>query len=84
MFFLNVSILQFKKRSNGLGCLFENRRSAKKIADHIQKGTYSYSMSAHALERQHQQLIDLKHVLYVLKTGTREENKDFYDVNRQT
>jgi hypothetical protein len=49
--------------------------------EHIQKGTYS--VSAHALERQNQRLIDLKHVLYVLKTGTREESKDLFDVKRQ-
>ena len=59
----------------------KTRDLLKKIADHIQKGTYS--VSAHELERQHQRLIDLKHVLYVLKNGTREESKDLFDVKRQ-
>jgi hypothetical protein len=47
----------------------------------LQKGTYI--VSAHALERQNQRLLDLKDVLYVLKTRSREENKDLFDTKRQ-
>ncbi len=53
----------------------------QKIKGHIQKGTYI--ISAHALERQNQRSLDLNDVLYVLKTGAREENKDLFDTKRQ-
>ncbi len=53
----------------------------RKIRDHVQKGTYI--VSAHALQRQNERLVDLKHVLYVLKNGCREEDKDLFDIKRQ-
>lgn len=53
----------------------------RKIKAHVQKGTYI--VSAHAFQRQNQRSIDLEDVLYVLKTGIREESKDLFDVKRQ-
>ena len=53
----------------------------QKIKEHLRKETYV--VSAHALQRQNQRLISLEDVLYVLKTGTREESKDLFDVKRQ-
>ncbi len=53
----------------------------RKIKDHIQKGTYV--VSAHALQRQNQRLVTLEDVLYVLKTGVREDSKDLFDVKNQ-
>ena len=53
----------------------------RKIREHVQKGTYV--ITSHALERQNQRQIDLKHVLYVLKNGMREEEKDLFDVKKQ-
>ena len=52
-----------------------------KIIEHLQEGSYIVSM--HALERQNQRLVDLKSVLYVLKNGTHEKDKDLFDVKRQ-
>jgi len=40
-------------------------------------------VSAHALQRQNERLVSLEDVLYVLKTGVREEKKDLFDVKRQ-
>jgi hypothetical protein len=54
----------------------------KKIREHIQEGTYVVSI--HALQRQNQRQVDLKYVLHVLKNGCREEEKDLFDVKRQT
>ena len=53
----------------------------QKIRGHVQKGTYI--VSAHAMQRQNQRLVDLKHVLYVLKNGNHDEKKDLFDVKRQ-
>ena len=53
----------------------------RKVKDHIQRGTYI--VSAHAFKRQNQRFVDLEDVLYVLKTGRRDENKDLYDVKWQ-
>lgn len=53
----------------------------RKIKEHVQKGTYI--VSAHALQRQNQRLVNLQHVLYVLKNGNREEKKELFDVKRQ-
>jgi hypothetical protein len=53
----------------------------RKVRKHIQEGTYV--VSAHALQRQNQRLIDVQDVLYVLNNGTREEEKDLFDVKRQ-
>ena len=52
-----------------------------KIIQHLQEGSYIVSM--HALERQNQRLVDLKSVLYVLKNGIHEKDKDLFDVKRQ-
>ncbi len=53
----------------------------KRVRYHLEKGTYI--VSAHALQRQNERLVSLEDVLYVLKTGTREENKDLFDVKKQ-
>ena len=53
----------------------------RKIREHVQKGTYI--ISAHALERQNLRSVDLKDVLYVLKNGVRDEEKDLFDNKRQ-
>ncbi len=53
----------------------------KKIREYLQQGTYI--VSAHALQRQDQRLVNLQHVLYVLKNGNREEQKELFDVKRQ-
>ena len=53
----------------------------KRIREHVQKGTYA--VSVHALKRQNERLVDLKHVLYVLKNGNHEKEKDLFDVKRQ-
>ena len=53
----------------------------RKVKEHIQKGTYL--ISAHALQRQNERLIDLKNVLYALKNGIHEKDKDLFDVKRQ-
>lgn len=53
----------------------------KRVKDHIARGTYI--VSAHALQRLNERLVGLDDVLYVLRTGTREENKDLFDVKRQ-
>ena len=52
-----------------------------KVKDHVRKGTYV--VSAHALERQNERHVSLEDVLYVLKTGVREESKELFDVRRQ-
>jgi Domain of unknown function (DUF4258) len=53
----------------------------KKIREHVRQGTFL--VSAHALQRQNQRLVGLQHVLYALKNGNREENKELFDVKRQ-
>jgi hypothetical protein len=53
----------------------------KRVRYHLEKGTYI--VSAHALQRQNERLVSLEDVLYVLKTGVREEKKDLFDVKRQ-
>lgn len=53
----------------------------RKIKDSIQKGTYI--VSAHALQRQNERLVNLKHVLYALKNGKHEVEKDLFDVKKQ-
>ncbi len=58
-----------------------SRELLRKIKDHIQKGTYI--VSVHALQRQNLRLINLEDILYVLKTGSHDENKDLFDVKRQ-
>ena len=54
----------------------------KKIKELVQKG--SYIVSEHALQRQNERLVDLKSVLYVLKNGHCDTEKDLFDVKRQT
>ncbi|MDE3045631.1 MAG: DUF4258 domain-containing protein [Verrucomicrobiota bacterium] len=53
----------------------------RKIKEHIQRGTYI--VSAHALKRQDERLLNLDDVLYVLKNGTRDKSKDLFDVKWQ-
>ena len=61
---------------------FKTNELLKKIKEHVQEGSYIVSM--HALQRQNQRLVDLKNVLYVLKNGTHEKEKDLFDIKRQT
>ena len=53
----------------------------RKISEHVQKGTYI--ITSHALERQNLRQVDLKHVLYVLKNGAHEMEKDLFDIKKQ-
>ncbi len=70
-----------RKMGGELGIALKAGALLKKIREHVQKGTYI--VSAHAFQRQNERLIDLKHVLYVLKNGAREEKKDLFDVKTQ-
>jgi hypothetical protein len=66
-------------RANGYA--LKTAELLQKVREHIQKGRYIVSM--HALQRQNQRLIDLKNVLYVLKNGNHEAEKDLFDIKRQ-
>ena len=64
-----------------MGIALKTAELLRKIREHVEEGTYAVSI--HALERQNQRLVDLKHVLYVLKKGSHERDKDLFDIKRQ-
>ncbi len=75
------NLVTIEKTGNALNTDLKAKGLLRKIREHIQTG--DYLVSSHALERQNQRLVDLKQVLYVLKTGQHEEVKDVFDVKRQ-
>jgi len=54
----------------------------KKIRAHVQRGTYI--LAKHAIKRQEERRIRLPDVLRVLEHGRHEQEKDVFDVKRQT
>jgi hypothetical protein len=77
-----VAGLQSLERVIAVSHPLKTKDLLRKIKDHIRSGTYV--VSRHAIQRQHERLISLDDVLYVLQNGLRREDKDLFDTKRQS